>query len=46
VFGKDTSNDIPVDIDAEGFGDLLGDSAATKARVALFERNDRLDEFR
>jgi len=46
VFGEDTSNDILVDVYSKCFIDLLRDSKTTKARVASFQFNDRLDEFR
>ena len=42
---EDTSNDILIKVYSEYFGDLLGDSAAAKAGIALFQFNDGLDEF-
>ena len=42
---EDTSNDILIDVYYECFGDLLSDSAAAKAGIALLEFNDSLDEF-
>ena len=42
---EDTSNDILIKVYSECFGDLLSDSAAAKARIALLQLNDSLDEF-
>ena len=46
VFGEDTPYKVLVDIDPERAGDLLGDPAAAKARLTLFQFNDSLDECR
>ena len=43
--GEDTSNDILINVYSECFSDLLSDSAAAKAGIALLEFNDSLDEF-
>ena len=43
---EDTSNDILIKVYFEYFGDLLSDSAAAKAGIALLQFNDGLDEFR
>lgn len=40
------ANDIFVELDAKGISDLLGDSHATKARIAVLHLDDRRDEFR
>jgi hypothetical protein len=45
VFGEDTPDQVLVDLHPEGFGDLLGDSAAAEARIELLHFNDNLDEF-
>ena len=43
--GEDTSNDILIDVYSECFGNLLSDSSAAKAGIALLQFNDSLDEF-
>ena len=43
--GEDTSNDILIDVYSECFGNLLSDSAAANAGIALLQLNDGLDEF-
>ena len=45
ICGEDTSNDILIDVYSECFGNLLSDSAAAKAGIALLQLNDGLDEF-
>ena len=42
---EDTSNDILIDVYSECLGDLLCDSASSKAWVALLQLNDCLNEF-
>ena len=46
VFGEHPTNDIFVDLDAEGQSDLLGDAHAAEARIAPLQFNDRRDELR
>jgi hypothetical protein len=46
VLGNDTANDIFVDVHTERCGDNLSDSWAAKQRVAPFQLDDDLDEFR
>ena len=43
--GQDPSYHILVDFGAEGFGELLRNPRATKARVALLESDNGLDQF-
>ena len=45
MFSEDEPDQVLVDINPECFGDLLSDSAAAKASVALLQFNDWLDEF-
>lgn len=45
MFSEYTPNQILIDIDPECLGDLLSDSAAAIAWVALLQLNDGLDEF-
>jgi len=42
---EDTPHNIFIDVYSECFGNLLSDSATSKASVALLQLNDRLDEF-
>ena len=42
VLDDDTPDHVFVDLHSEGVGDLLGDSATAKARIALLEFNDSL----
>jgi hypothetical protein len=42
---EDTPHHIFIDVYSECFGNLLSDTAAAKASVALLQFNDRLDEF-
>jgi hypothetical protein len=39
-------NDVFVDLDAEGFNQLLGNPGAAETRIALLEFNDGSDQFR
>ena len=39
-------NDVLVDLDAEGFSQLLGDPGAAETRIALLKFNDGSDQFR
>ena len=39
-------NDVLVNLDAEGFSQLLGNPGAAKPRIALLEFNDSSDQFR
>jgi len=45
MFSEDAPDQVLVDIDPECLGDLLSDSAAAKAWIALLQCNNRLDEF-
>ena len=45
VGGQDPSYHILVDFDAERLGELLRNPRATKARVALLESDNGLDQF-
>ena len=45
MFSEDAPDLALVDIDPECPGDLLSDSAAAKAWIALLQCNNRLDEF-
>ena len=44
VFGDGTPDRVLIDLPPECFGDLLSDSAAAKARYALFQFDDCLNE--
>ena len=45
MFGEDPTNDILVDLHAEGMRDLLGDSHAAETRIASLHLDDGRDEF-
>ena len=45
MFSEEAPDQFLVDIDTECPGDLLSNSAAAKAWIALPQCNDRLDEF-
>src|SRR5262245_20425686 len=45
MFREHASNDIFVDVDAEGMRDLLGDAYTAEPGVAALQLNDRRDEF-
>lgn len=45
MFGKNTSDDIFVDVDAKSERDGVGDAWTSKTEVALFQINNRRDEF-
>jgi len=42
---EDTPDGVLVEIHSECFGDLLGDLAATEARVALLQLDDGVNEL-
>ena len=42
---ENPSDDIFVDVDAEGQSDLLGNSFTAPGRIASFHLNDGIDEF-
>ena len=46
VLGEHAADDILVDLDAEGIGDLLGDADAAEPRITGLDLDDRRDEFR
>ena len=46
VSGEDSTNDIFVDIDAEGMRDLLRDLHVAETRIAPLHLDDGRDEFR
>ena len=45
MVSKDTPHDIFINISVERLVDLLSDSAAAEAWIALLQCNYRLDEF-
>src|SRR5258708_7461553 len=45
VVARNSSNDILVDFNAKGQGDLLGDARTAPIGIAPFHLNDSLDEF-
>ena len=44
--GQHTTDDILVDSQTKGLGQVLSDSGAAKARAAAFELADGVDQFR
>jgi len=45
VLREYAADDVFVDIDAKGTGDLLGDTGAADPGIAALELDDQVDEF-